>query len=136
MVLEICKYGSLSDVIRGINWQPPKPVNTTRYTLTNADGGGYARSSTGTMSSIQSNNTYASILNQGNAGGGPNTIRPPLNLTISDKYFLALGTNDTITDTRIRSSRINAYYIHSLAYSTVCYLVSEYRMCERIASIA
>ena len=74
IVLEICLFGSLSDVIRGINF-------TSIYSTT-----GSIRESFGSHISAHSNQTY-------NAGGDNDTCRkrPPLNLTLSDKYFLALG---------------------------------------------
>ncbi len=118
IVLEICYYGSLSDVIRGVHYPPVVEMpyngsvalstdNSVTAGLLNAVAVAFpSRSSftsrVGSRTSMSVDSSDAddalygfsqlrgAMYDGGKRYAGTPT-RPPLNLSLSDKYFLALG---------------------------------------------
>lgn len=85
IVLEICYYGSLSDVIRGVNYFKPttRESYTSRNSFTNRESFGSNQSGSALSLALE--------INPSTGSAGDLGVRAPMNLTLSDKYFLALG---------------------------------------------
>lgn len=113
IVLEICYYGSLSDVIRGVNFPPEGSRGRDGSVRVHSHSGHSGSVTAGLLNVMQGAfpaTSRASFGPDGSIGGGSSSrgsfanvvgatydsdnassSRAPLNLSLSDKYFLALG---------------------------------------------
>jgi hypothetical protein len=81
IVLEICYYGSLSDVIRGVNYfKPGRDRESFRMSMTDRNSFGSNHSGSALSLALELNAPLGTTAAQ--------AVRAPMNLTLSDKYFL------------------------------------------------
>lgn len=105
IVLEICYYGSLSDVIRGVNYFKPGSsggvTGRERESFRNSLSMIMAETGRSSFGSNHSGSALSLALEinpaaSSGTGSGSPVVRPPLNLTLSDKYFLGMSGEDRL----------------------------------------